>query len=186
MLPVPTLYLGRQHAKNLISCLATSLPATADISPACMNQSYLFISQLPGFENLDADQQAHLSSTGTCLVGFLRFLSRYRPEVNAFLFPSGEFLMSNQLDLPEKQASDLTLVATEMCENGLTELEIGLLSVLVACDPIDPPPIYSQVIQFLEKSLSRNASLELLTFLMSIQDLFSSDPNSWMNLSLKQ
>ena len=186
MLPVPALYLGRQHAQNLISCLATCLPASADISSQGINESYRFITQLPGYLTMDADQKAYLSSAGTWYIGFLRFLTRYRTEVNAFLFPSGEFLMTSQLDIPDHLISQLTLLAEEICENGLTELEIGLLSVLAACDPLNPPPIFSSVTDHLEQSFSRNAGWELMTFLINLQELFLTSPTSWMNLNLKQ
>ena len=40
------------------------------------------------------------------------FLARYRPEVHAFLLPSGQFMFPAQLDLPGPLVAGLTWLAT--------------------------------------------------------------------------
>ena len=179
---VPTIYLGRRHAANINSCLATALPASADLSQQAANKSLAFIFNLPDFQNVSAEQELHLTTMGFVRVMLVRFLSRFRPEVNAFLFPSGEFVYPAALDLDASLVGQLTQFAREMACNGLTELELGLLSVLAACDPLDPPAIYSTAME----SLTPSSSTAVMSLLLQVEELFNLiPPYSWTKLALR-
>ena len=181
---VPARFLGRLHTQNMPAFLAPRLPASSDLSPEAGNAALLFLMSLPGFEALSSDQRAYLTEQGVLHVMLVRFLSRYRPDVNAFLFPSGEFVYPAQLgaDLPEGVVGALTACARQMACTGLTELELGLLSILVACEPLDPPPVYHRAWH----TLTLSASTAMLVLVLSVQELLQSAPPSvWTALSLK-
>ena len=179
---VPTVYLGRRHAANITACLAATLPASADLSQQAANKSLAFIFNLPDFKTLSADQELHLTTLGFVRVMLVRFLSRFRPEVNAFLFPSGEFVYPGSLDLEASLVGHLTTFAREMACNGLTELELGLLSVMAACDPMDPPAIYTAALE----ALTPSSSTAVMALLLQLEELFNLlPPYSWTKLNLK-
>lgn len=182
LVSVPALYLGRQHAKNVMTCVAATLPASCDLSPEAAASSFQFIVNLPGFQTFSPDQQVYMSRVGVYQVMLVRFLARFRPEVNAFLFPGGEFLYPAQLDLPSDVQVNLTLHAREMACNGLTEQELGLLCVLVSCCPLDPPPVYTLAMD----ALTMSSAATVLALLLSTQELFNAAPQAWQNIELKR
>ena len=108
VLPVPALYLGRQHARNVMTCVATSLPSSSDLSAEGAGRALAFLAGLPGFSDWTADQRAHAAGPGAVQLMLVRFLARYRPEVRAFLLPSGQFVFPAQLDLPGPLVAGLT------------------------------------------------------------------------------
>ena len=69
-----------------------------------------------------------------------------------------------------------------MACTGLTDLELGLLSILVACDPLDPPQVYSEAME----SLTLSSSSSILAILLSTQELFNLAPGAWANLRLRR
>ena len=180
---VPALYLGRQHAKNVLTCVATSLPASCDLSPEASSAALQFVVNLPGFASLSTAQQMHMSGPGLLQVMLARFLARYRPEVNAFLFPGGEFVYPGQLELPSADLTvSLTLHAREMACTGLTEQELGLFCLLVSCCPLDPPPFYATALE----TLTLSSAAPVISLLMATQELFNACPQTWATIKLKR
>merc|ERR1740129_1662302 len=55
-----------------------------------------------------------------------RLLTRYRPEVGAFLFPCGQFVFPAQLAscLPERAVAGLSSLALCVASRGLTSREL--------------------------------------------------------------
>ena len=179
---VPAIFLGRQHAQNLGHYLATRWPPTADLSHGGAAHVLRFISGLPGFGRHSPDQQRFAHTVGLSQVMLARLLARFRPEVRAFLFPCGQFVLPAQMDLPEVVLAALVHLAADMACRGLTSLDLALMSCLLCCDPCDPGELYEKG---LESLVSTSSSASLLALVLSVEELFRLSPASWGAIRLK-
>ena len=91
-----------------MTCVATSLPASSDLTAEGASRALAFLAGLPGFAEWTADQRAHAAGSSAVQLMLVCFLARYRPEALAFLLPSGQFLFPAQLDLPGPLVAGLT------------------------------------------------------------------------------
>jgi hypothetical protein len=179
---VPAIFLGRQHALNIGRYRAASWPPTADLSQGGAAHAVRFITGLPGYERLTADQQRYAHTVGLSQVMLARLLARFRPEVRAFLFPCGQFVAPAQLDLPEAVVAALARLAAEMACSGLTSLDLALMCCLLSCDPLEPGELYERS---LESLVGTSASATLLALVLSVEELFRLAPASWTSVRLK-
>merc|ERR1719319_765480 len=80
--------------------VAATWPASADLgSPAAPGPEdpARFLQALPDFDQLSHQARQFALSTGLLRVSLARLLSRWRPEVAAFLLPCGQFLLPSQV-----------------------------------------------------------------------------------------
>jgi len=183
--PVPAIFLGRQHAQNLGHYLAARWPPTADLGHAGAAHAARFISGLPGFGRQTASQQLYATTVGLGQVMLLRLMSRFRPELSAFLFPCGQFVLPAQLDLPAAAAAGLVRLAADMACRGLTPLDLALMGCLVSCDPREPGELYEKAMASL---VSTSSSTSLLSMVLGVEELFrllETPLASWANIRLK-
>jgi hypothetical protein len=173
---VPAIFLGRQHAQNLGHYLAARWPPTADLGHAGESHVLRFISGLPSFSRLSVDQQIFARTVGLTQVMLLRLLARFRPEVRAFLFPCGQFVLPAQLDLPEAVLTGLVQLAADMACRGLTSLDLALMSCLLCCDPRQPGELYEKG---LESLVMTSSSASLLALVLCVEELFRLAPATW-------
>jgi hypothetical protein len=180
---VPALFLGRQHAQNLGHYLAIRWPPTADLGPGGAPHALRFISGLPGFGRLTAEQQRYAHTVGLSQVMLARLLARFRPEVAAFLFPCGQFVLPAQMDLPTSVVAALVTLAGEMACRGLTSLDLSLLCCLLACSPREAGELYERSLASL---VTTSSSASLLGLVMAVEDLHRLlAPASWAAIALK-
>merc|ERR1719319_1312392 len=153
MAPVPAVYLARQHTEHMV--LAQEWPGSADLGPLSSGQlcpgagdTGRFVRSLPGWSELTQQDKQWSMTTGTVQVMIARLLTRYRPEVGSFLFPSGEFVSPAQLSpsLPEVTISGLTGLAHSLASRGLTQQEMSLVCALLAVNPLNASPLYCRTV----------------------------------------
>ena len=181
---VPAIFLGRMHAQNLSHYLAARWPPTADLGHAGTAHAMRFISGLPGFLSHTASQQNFANTVCLGQVMLVRLLARFRPELSAFLFPCGQFVLPAQLDLPAAVVTALVRLAADMACRGLTALDLSLMSCLLCCDPSDPGELYEKCLASL---VATSSSAILLSLVLSVQELFGQldPPASWAAIQLK-
>ena len=164
-------------------------PPSADLgspgSPAPGPQEALrFVQSLPGFLQLPAQEQQYALSTGTLQVMMARLLSRFRPEVGAFLFPCGLFVYPSQLlsSLPEMAVTSLTYLALNFASRGLTNQELALLSALLICNPLANSDLYRNTMSSISE---KSSAVHLSSLAMQISELcWTASPDQWTNIVL--
>ena len=113
-----------------------------------------------------------------------RLLSRFRPEVGAFLFPCGLFVYPSQLlsSLPELTVASLTTLALNFASRGLTNQELSLLSALLVCNPLTPSELYKSTLNSIS---DKSSSVHLSALAMQISELsWSASAEQWTNITL--
>ena len=113
-----------------------------------------------------------------------RLLSRYRPEVGAFLFPSGEAVSPSQLhsSLPEVTISHLTSLAHSLASRGLTQQEMPLVCALLSVNPLNASPLYTRTMTAVSDCTS---GLHLTDLALQISELsWSASSDQWTNIVL--
>ena len=187
--PIPAVFLGRQHTENKHQTIAAQWPQSADLghlgSPAPGPQDSLrFVQSLPGFAQLSPQDQQYALNTGILQVMLARLLSRYRPEVGAFLFPCGLFVHPSQLltSLPELTVASLTNLAHNFASRGLTNQELALLTSLLVCNPISPSQLYNNTLSSIS---DKSSAVHLSTLAMQISELcWTATTEQWTNITL--
>ena len=191
MTPIPAIYLARHHTENINNFVAGEWPQSADLGslaspgPGC-GDSLRFVRSLPGWGEMSGQDQQWSLSTGAVQVMLARLLSRYRPEVGAFLFPCGQFVYPQQLvgGLSELTVASLTSLAHNTASRGLTQQEMALVSALLATNPLSCSQLYRKTVTSISE---RTSSLQLTDLAMQISELaWTSSPESWTNITLSQ
>ena len=100
MASIPAVFLARQHTEHMV--LASEWPLSADLGPLTSSapgasDTVRFVRSLPGWGELTQQDKQWSMTTGTVQVMVTRLLSRYRPEVGAYLFPCGQFVSPSQV-----------------------------------------------------------------------------------------
>ena len=185
--PLPKIYRARQHLENPSYFVARAWPVTADLGPLNSpdpgpSNSVRFVKSLPGWEDLSGHDLHLASHIGTLQVMLVRLLSRWRPEVRAFLFPCGQFVYPGQMrgSLPEKAVHYLPILAHQF--TSLTQQELSLISALVATNPLSPCGLYKAT----QAAISETRSgLHLLALSMQVSELFlMACTDHWQNVSI--
>ena len=190
MTPIPAIYLARHHTENINSFVAGEWPQSADLGslaspgPGC-GDSLRFVRSLPGWGEMSGQDQQWSLSTGAVQVMLARLLSRYRPEVGAFLFPCGQFVYPQQLvaALPEVTVSHLTSLAHSVAARGLTQQEVALLCCLLAASPLSSSRLYQRALAAVS---SCSGGLHLLDLALQVAELaWTASPDQWTNIKLE-
>ena len=190
MTPIPAIYLARHHTENINSFVAGEWPQSADLGslaspgPGC-GDSLRFVRSLPGWGEMSGQDQQWSLSTGAVQVMLARLLSRYRPEVGAFLFPCGQFVYPRQLvaALPEVTVSHLTSLAHSVAARGLTQQEVALLCCLLAASPLSSSRLYQRALAAVS---SCSGGLHLLDLALQVAELaWTASPDQWTNIKLE-
>ena len=189
--PIPAVYLARQHTENIGDCVARDWPASADLGPVSSpvagsgaSDSARFVRSLPGWSDLgDQDKQWSLT-TGTVQVMLVRLLSRYRPEVGAFLFPCGQFVYPSQLltSLSEMTVSYLTSLAHNLASRGLTQQEMSLVTAMVSINPLNNSKLYQNLMTSVAECSS---GVHMTDLALQISELaWTASPEQWTNICI--
>ena len=183
------MFLARQHTETQHQTIAAQWPPSADLghlgTPAPGPQDTLrFVQSLPGFAQLAPQDQQYGLNTGILQVMLARLLSRFRPEVGAFLFPCGLFVYPSQLlgSLPELTVASLTNLALNFASRGLTNQELSLLSALLVCNPLTPSELYKSTLCSIS---DKSSAVHLSMLAMQISELcWTASAEQWTNINL--
>ena len=189
--PIPAVFLARQHTEHISRSVAAEWPQSADLGslsspgPGCAD-SLRFVRSLPGWRELSGQDQQWSLNTGAVQVMLARLLSRYRPEVGAFLFPCGQFVYPRQLvgSLSDLTVSSLTSLAHSTASRGLTQQEMSLLAALLATNPLTSSQLYRKTVSAISEATS---AVQLTDLAMQITELaWTSSPDRWTNINITQ
>ena len=187
--PIPAVYLARHHTDNINRFVAGEWPQSADLGsltspgPGCAD-SLRFVQSLPGWAEMTGPDQQWSLNTGAVQVMLARLLSRYRPEVGAFLFPCGQFLYPSQLvgSLSEVSVTSLTSLAHSLASRGLTQQEMALVSALLATTPLTCSQLYRNTLNSIS---AKTSGVQLTDLALQISELaWTSSPDRWTNINI--
>ena len=187
--PIPAVYLARHHTDNINRFVAGEWPQSADLGsltspgPGCAD-SLRFVQSLPGWAEMTGPDQQWSLNTGAVQVMLARLLSRYRPEVGAFLFPCGQFLYPSQLvgSLSEVSVTSLTSLAHSLASRGLTQQEMALVSALLATNPLTCSQLYRNTLNSIS---AKTSGVQLTDLALQISELaWTSSPDRWTNINI--
>jgi len=166
--------------------VAATWPASADLGPPAApgpEDAARFLQALPDFDQLSHQARQFALSTGLLRVSLARLLSRWRPEVAAFLLPCGQFLLPSQMtSLPPAAVSGLSAAAQHVSSRALTTTELALLCATLASCPLHPSTLGERAVAALAEQPS---ALQISALALLVAELAAlAPPEAWAAITL--